>query len=56
MTKREKFENIVEDSLLKNFDWYVVPNILSIRQMQGGLSTAMLSSLLLKRKTVESAE
>ena len=25
MTEREKFENIVEDSLLKNFGWYVVP-------------------------------
>ena len=25
MTEREKFEDIVKDSLLKNFGWYLVP-------------------------------
>ena len=38
-TKRKKFEDIAEDSLLKNFGWYL------IKQMQSGLSTTMLLSL-----------
>ena len=56
MTKREKFENIVEDSLLKNFDWYVVPKYTEYKANARWFEYSNVIEFVLKRKTVESAE
>ena len=56
MTEREKFENIVEDSLLKNFGWYVVPKYTEYKVNARWFEYSNFIEFVLERKIVKSAE
>ena len=50
-TEREKFQNIVEDSLLKNSSWYLVPTYAEYRVKAKWFDYSNVVGFVLKRKT-----
>ena len=54
-TETEKFENIIKDSLLKNFVWYIVPKYIEYKANAKLLEYDNVVEFVLKRKTVETS-
>ena len=52
-TEREKFENIVEDSLLKNFDLYLVPKYTEYKTNEKWFEYSNVVEFVLKRNTAD---
>ena len=52
-TERKKFEDIVENSLLKDFGWYLAPKYIEYKTNAKWLQYDDVVEFKLKRKTVE---
>ena len=52
-SEREKSEDIVEDSLLKNFGWYLVPKYTEHKTNAKWFDYSNVVEFVLKRKTIE---
>ena len=53
MTEREKFEDIVEDSLLKNFGWYLVPKYTEYKANEKWFEYSNVVEFVIKKKTAD---
>ena len=53
MAEREKFEDIVQDFLLKNFGWYIIPKYVQYKTNAKWFKYSLVVEFVLKRKPVD---